>query len=225
MTSPRHDARTTASELLASLPDWFSLVGAPERSCVFEILELVQLEAGTHLLDIGCGSGHLLATAASREPSAVLAGVDPDLDAIEVARSKMRHAPSRVGLYRTRAESLPFESDAFDVVTATMVVRGLARATRTAALAECRRVLMPGGRLVVAEWQPLRRAAHDVLGTLPALVKPATAALRVLGVRDRGTSDVVSWLTDAGFEGAETVSARWTVAGAIEITIGYRPVC
>jgi SAM-dependent methyltransferase len=203
MFSARSGTQASPFELLGNFSDWVWSWNAPERACVREVLELAELESNTRLLDVGCGSGHLLAAAAHREPSAVLVGVEPDRDSVELARKRLQAAPSRVVIHATGGESLPFADECFDVVTCTLVLRTLTPAVRSAVLAECRRVLRPEGRLIAVEWQP--RAC-----SLARIADPLLGALRAFGWTwtqpTLWRADLVEELERRGFDGAETIS-------------------
>jgi glycosyltransferase involved in cell wall biosynthesis/2-polyprenyl-3-methyl-5-hydroxy-6-metoxy-1,4-benzoquinol methylase len=99
------------------------------------------LAPGRKVLDVACGAGDFLEVAA-RDGHQV-AGIDISPVAIEVARRKLPAADLRCGV----AESLPFESGAFDVVTCLGSLEHFLDIPR--ALAEMRRVVAPRGTLLV----------------------------------------------------------------------------
>jgi ubiquinone/menaquinone biosynthesis C-methylase UbiE len=76
---------------------------------------------------------------------------------------------------RGDAADLPFDDAQFDVVTAAYLLHLLDRRERDAVLAEARRVLRPGGRLVAVTVAPPRPAFDAIVGLLPG------AAWRLLG--------------------------------------------
>jgi SAM-dependent methyltransferase len=92
------------------------------------------------LLEIGAGSGRLLAALAERGWD--VTGIDAAPRMLELARARVPAAKLDVA----RAEELPFEDGAFDVVVAIGV---LEFADLEAALRELVRVLRPGGRAVL----------------------------------------------------------------------------
>ncbi len=102
---------------------------------------------GDRLLDVGCGTGMLLGELARNVPQARLAGVDPVPEMLAIAR---RRLPPTVELGRSWAEELPFESARFDAVTCCSVFHCVTEPMAT--LREMRRVLRPGGRLVLTDW-------------------------------------------------------------------------
>jgi ubiquinone/menaquinone biosynthesis C-methylase UbiE len=100
------------------------------------------------ILDIGCGSGYLLRGLAARNPSAVgLSGIDPS--AAMVAAAQAGVDDSRIEVSLGAAEDLPYSDGAFDLVVSTTSFDHWADQRR--GLAECRRVLAPGGHLVLVD--------------------------------------------------------------------------
>ena len=98
---------------------------------------------GRRVLDVGCGTG-ALTTALAERVAARVWGVEPSEEMIAVAR---RRASRTVGLKQGRAETLPFRDAWFERVVMTLVVHLVDRPT---AFAEALRVLVPGGRLMIA---------------------------------------------------------------------------
>ncbi|PRY39018.1 methyltransferase family protein [Umezawaea tangerina] len=112
------------------------------------MLALVGDVAGRRVLDAGCGSGPL--SAALRDRGAVVTGVDASAGMLELARRRLGDdADLRVV---DLADPLPFADGAFDVVVASLVLHYLRDWGPT--LAELRRVLVPGGRLIVSVEHP-----------------------------------------------------------------------
>jgi ubiquinone/menaquinone biosynthesis C-methylase UbiE len=110
------------------------------------VVELGRLQ-GCRVLDVGCGPGTVTRQLA-RGFDIDAVGIDSSPKMIEVARDEAgAHAVFQVA----PAEELPFESASFDGVVMRWVVHHLDRPT---ALAEIRRVLKPGGRLVVTTADP-----------------------------------------------------------------------
>lgn len=98
------------------------------------------------LLDVGCNVGAWLAECTGRYPSARLAGIDINDAALRSAR---RWLPS-VEFFQAGAEQLPFRDATFQYVTCIETLEHLAADVRALALHEIRRVLRPGGRLILS---------------------------------------------------------------------------
>ena len=104
--------------------------------------------AGRRILDAGCGSGPLFA--ALRDRGAMVTGFDKSAGMVELARRRLGDdADLRVAELGSR---LPFPDGTFDDVTASLVLHYLE--DWGPALAELRRVLKPGGRLIVSVDHP-----------------------------------------------------------------------
>lgn len=111
-------------------------------------LALSLVPAPRRVLDVGCGTGYLLRRLARRCPeAAVLAGVDPAPAMIGAARAAA--ADGRLTLAAGVAEHLPWPTAAFDLVVSTTSFDHWA--DQGAGLAECARVLAPGGWLVLTD--------------------------------------------------------------------------
>jgi SAM-dependent methyltransferase len=100
------------------------------------------------LLDVGCGTGYLLRTLASRCPDADgLTGIDPASSMIEVAGASS--CDDRLSFSVGVAEQLPYPDGTFDlVVSSTSFDHWF---DQQAGLRECARVLHPGGQLVLVD--------------------------------------------------------------------------
>ena len=118
--------------------------------------------AGRRVLDAGCGSGPLFA--ALRDRGAIVTGFDQSAKMLEIARRRLGDgADLRVA---DLGRPLPFPDGAFDDVIASLVLHYLQ--DWTAPLAELRRVLRPGGRLIVSVNHPFRENQwHREVGLEP----------------------------------------------------------
>jgi SAM-dependent methyltransferase len=118
--------------------------------------------AGRRILDAGCGSGPLLA--ALRDRGAIVTGFDKSAGMLQVARRRLGD-----GADLQVAElggPLPYFDGTFDDVTASLVLHYLE--DWGPALTELRRVLKPGGRLIVSVNHPFRENQwHREVGLEP----------------------------------------------------------
>jgi SAM-dependent methyltransferase len=104
--------------------------------------------AGRRILDAGCGSGPLFA--ALRDRGAIVTGIDKSAGMLRLARRRLGDdADLQVA---ELGSPLPFADDTFDDVTASLVLHYLE--DWGPALGELRRVLKPGGRLIVSTDHP-----------------------------------------------------------------------
>ena len=117
---------------------------------------------GARVLDAGCGTGANLAMLRRRGYDA--RGVDVSQAALDLAAQRPE---CRGCLSQASAAELPFPAESFDAVISADVLYLLSEPEEQAALTECRRVLKPGGVLIVNlpayEWL---RGRHDqAIGT------------------------------------------------------------
>ena len=112
-----------------------------------ETIARLSLRHTDQLLDIGCGTGTLLHHLSATHPVAQLSGVDPVAEMLAVARHRL--SPATV-LREGWAEHLPFEAEQFDVVVSCNMFHYIRQPV--AALREMRRVLRPGGQLIITDW-------------------------------------------------------------------------
>jgi ubiquinone/menaquinone biosynthesis C-methylase UbiE len=163
---------------------WSSYV----RATVRETLHRLAPRRGERLLDVGCGTGTLLAAVAAAVPDAACAGIDLSARMLGVARAKL---PPATALVAGSADRLPFADGAFTAVVSTSALHYFP--DPVAALAEMRRVLAPGGRLVLTDW------CDDYLAC-----RACVAALRLVGrpvARVYGRAACGRMLAAAGFAG------------------------
>lgn len=131
---------------------WLFTLGR-ERSFRDRILRFAELVPGQSVLDVGCGTGSL-AIAAKRQvgPKGAVCGVDASPEMLARARAKSRKAGLEIDFRQAPAQALPFPDAQFDVVLNTLMLHHLPRASREQCVAEMKRVLRPGGRLVIVEF-------------------------------------------------------------------------
>ena len=104
-----------------------------------QVIELLPKKKNQKILDIGCGDGVLL----SQVKTGRLFGVDLDQDSLDFASTKIK-----AKLIQAKAELLPFRNSFFDVVIATEIIEHLSQPELM--LSEIKRVLKPGGRVIIA---------------------------------------------------------------------------
>jgi len=160
------------------------------------ILEVLALSADDYLLDLGCGGGAFLKDALKSGCSG--AGIDHSPEMVAVARveNAAAVAEGRLDVVLASVERLPYKDDTFTAATMHGVLAFLA--DPVSALAEVRRVLRPGGRLVLLGADP------ELKGT-PASPEPMASRLYFYG--DEGLAALGR---RAGFRGVQVVRRNLT---------------
>jgi 2-polyprenyl-6-hydroxyphenyl methylase/3-demethylubiquinone-9 3-methyltransferase len=115
------------------------------------LAELATRARGTALLDVGCGHGVLVALLAVGHPERRVVGIDPDARKISWAQASVGRC-GNVELRACTIEELAAERPAtFDTVLVADVLYLLAAEAWVPFLRAARRLLKPGGRLVLKE--------------------------------------------------------------------------
>ena len=116
-------------------------------------VRLLDLQGREHVLDVGCGTGvltRLLAHRLADRENSLVVGVDAAPKMIGGARRKAAHVPNirfDVGV----AETLEYADASFDCAVSTFFYHHVDAELKRRSLAELRRVLKPGGRLVIVD--------------------------------------------------------------------------
>ncbi len=117
------------------------------------VLALLALRGRERVLDIGCGTGTLtrcLAAALTDKSESLVVGLDAAPRMIQVARRKGASLPNirfDVGV----AEALAYPDAAFDAAVSTFFFHHLDADLKRRSLRELRRVVKPGGRIVIVD--------------------------------------------------------------------------
>ncbi|MFI0976439.1 class I SAM-dependent methyltransferase [Streptomyces sp. NPDC021093] len=146
------------------------------------ILDLAGDVAGRRVLDVGCGAGPVFA--ALRDRGATVTGFDASAGMLKLARRRL--GPDAALHHGDLADPLPFPDSSFDDVVAPLVLHYLE--DWTAPLAELRRVLKPGGRLIASVNHP---------------------SVYTLLHQDKDYFETVQWSYDCDFAGQKAVLTNW----------------
>jgi demethylmenaquinone methyltransferase/2-methoxy-6-polyprenyl-1,4-benzoquinol methylase len=184
---------------------------------------------GMAVLDVAGGTGDLArALARAVGPTGTVVLTDINGPMLDRGRARLLDQNLNVPAVQCDAEKLPFADGRFDIVTVAFGLRNMTH--KDTALAEMRRVLRPGGRLLVLEfsrvWQPLSRLydaySFRVLPWLGERVAGDGASYRYLAESIRvhpPQADLAAMMERAGLE-----RIRWfnLSAGICAVHVGYR---
>ena len=185
--------------------------------------------AGSRVLDVAGGTADLARLFAQRVgPQGEVVLTDINNAMLKLGRDRLLDAGVVIPVVQCDAEKLPFGTDRFDCVSVAFGLRNVTR--KEVALAEMRRVLRPGGRLLVLEfskvWEPLKPLydaySFGVLPRLGKLVVNDAEAYRYLAESIRMHPDQESlkqMMERAGFGRVEYFNLA---AGVVALHRGYK---
>lgn len=155
-----------------------------------ELVESLAPEPGTRVLDLAAGTGNVAILAAARGAHVVAVDLSPRM--VELGRARTEGLP--VEWHEADAEQLPLGDG---TLASALSAFGVIFAPRPeVALAETRRVLVPGATFAFTVWRPDGFVAE--MTTLMQQWQPVPPG--VADVLDWGREDVVAgWLAKAGF--------------------------
>lgn len=171
-----------------------------ERAGMRELRRSVVADATGAVLEIGAGTGLNLPLYPPSVKDLTLADPEPSMAARlrEVAAADARQPV----VVQTGAESLPFADDSFDTVVSTLVLCTVDDVA--ASLAEIRRVLRPGGRLLLIE-----HVRGEDGGTLAQWQDRLHGPWKAFGYGCNCNRDTRMLLDRAGFRTAALEPGRW----------------
>ena len=145
----------------SSVPDFFT-VGRRTSEALREAMAYAafQLRDGSTALDFGCGCGRTLLWLARQFPNVRWHGADVDAESVEWCRASI---PGGSFSVNTALPPLPYAGGSFDLVYGVSVFTHLSEEHQRAWLPELRRILKPGGLLLLSfhsknVWQAVESA-------------------------------------------------------------------
>lgn len=184
---------------------------------------------GDRVLDVAGGTADLARLFARRVgPRGEVVLTDINAAMLGIGRDRLLDAGMVVSVAQCNAEKLPFPNDRFDCVSVAFGLRNMTH--KESAIAEMRRVLRPGGRLVILEfsrvWKPLApfydAYSFQVLPRLGQLIARDAESYRYLAESIRVHPDQESLKQMMEHAGLERVDYFNLSAGVVALHRGYK---
>ena len=181
-----------------SLPENYEryFVPAIGRPVAEDLIESAAVQRGERVLDVACGTGVVTRLAAERAGSGQVTGLDVNAGMLEVARAA---TPDALGIdwVEASADTMPLSDESRDVVLCQMGLQFMP--DRPAALAEMRRVLVDGGRMLFNVPGPTPAPFEILADVLARHIKPEAAGFAHMVFSLNDADEIRALLSDAGF--------------------------
>ncbi len=123
------------------------------------LLDQAVVQPMHRVLDVGCGTGSLVALIKQIYPDVDVVGLDPDPKALARAERKAARVPASIRFDLGSSDALPYTDASFDQVFSSFMFHHLRPDQRGKTLREILRVLQPGGSLHLLDFERPAAAA------------------------------------------------------------------
>mgnify|MGYP002777113087 CR=1 FL=1 len=137
---------------LTGLYDFIVSFTMPENKIRQYLVSLVSPNTTENILEFGFGTGQNIKFIHSYNKQVKITGLDIDPQIKSIAQKKLSKQGIKVDLDLYQGINFPYLEGTFDKVYSCLVFHHLTHEAKTIALAEIKRVLKPGGQLIVGDW-------------------------------------------------------------------------
>lgn len=199
----------------ALTPVYDRIIASMTREGVWRkhLVDHIDAKPGETILDIGSGTGSLAVAVTKTEPNCVYRGIDPDADAVEIARRKAGRAGSQASFEVGYFGGTPSPGEAApDKIVSSLVLHQVPLAEKIRLLGAMFTWLKPGGQLFIADygWQPTLAMRLAFRATVQLLDGKEDTQPNADGI-------LPELIEEAGFQEVKLHDSVTTPTGRIEI--------
>jgi ubiquinone/menaquinone biosynthesis C-methylase UbiE len=188
-----------------------------ERKWRDAMVRAAALEPSDRVIDVGCGTGSLLRSMIIDCPQADFIGVEPDREALAIARKKLGPSAQLVGWHKGFLDSLDLHGDKRATkIVSSLVLHQVPGSEKRAILEQMNALLSPRGSVIVADYmrQETRLMRAMFRGTVQLLDGQEDTQPSVDGIVEAHLCEI--------FDDAQRLMVFPTVTGAISLWRGYK---
>ncbi len=152
-----------------------------------------------NILDLGCGTGSTTIMLQQAFPDAQITGLDLSPYMLTIAQMKAQQAGLKIQWRHGSAEATPFDSEQFDLITASLLFHETPPSMAQAILEECFRLLMPGGQMLILDGN--QKTLRQTSWLTEVFEEPY--------IKDYAEGSVDAWMGAAGFAKIRTDDIWW----------------
>ncbi len=117
-----------------------------------KVLKLMTVKDGETIVDVGCGTGMFLELAAKKYPHVKLMGIDPDKEALVIAKSRLKKLNRPAEFHEAFAEAIPLQDVSVNICVSSLAFHHMPDLIKQKAAKEIFRILKPGGCFIIADF-------------------------------------------------------------------------
>jgi len=167
------------------------------------------------ILDVGCGTGSFAAMLKASEPAARVIGIDPDEEALTIARAKADASALDIAWEQGFASDI--DARGADAIVSSLMFHQVPMAEKRAALSAMFAALRPGGRIVIADYGRQN-------GLMRILFRLTIQRLDGVADTQPNADGLLPELVKAaGFRKVREIERVHTVTGTVGLIVASRP--